>query len=150
WKPFGFPIRGPPNLTSRSSMTKNTNLALSRDRNFRLFWLGQAISTMGDAFGFVAVPLLVLEATGSIAQMGIVTALTCVGNISAGVFSGVIADRVHRRFLMIACDIGRLVLYALLPAMWWMGLPSIQLLYVVALLVALLSNLFSVANLAAL
>jgi MFS family permease len=119
------------------------------DVNFRLFWLGHGASTTGDAFGFVAMPLLVLQATGSVAQMGLVTALACAGQIVAGVFSGVVVDRVDRRRLMIACDVGRLVMYLLVPAAWWLGHPSVAALYAMSFLAGLLGNLFTVAQLAA-
>lgn len=50
-----------------------------RNRSFTIFWVVQGLSVLGDAFSFVAVPLLVLRATGSVTQMGPVTALTSVG-----------------------------------------------------------------------
>ena len=74
---------------------------------FRRVWAGQAISALGDAFAFVAIPLLVLEATGSVARMGLVSATGVAAQMIGGLFSGAIADRVNRRKLMIACDLGR-------------------------------------------
>src|SRR5580658_777264 len=58
--------------------------SLHENRNFRLLWLGQAVSTTGDAFALVAMPLLVLDVTGSVTQMGYVTALACGGQIELG------------------------------------------------------------------
>ncbi len=43
-------------------------------RSFGIFWLVQTLSVAGDMFAFVAVPLLVLAATGSVAQMGLASA----------------------------------------------------------------------------
>jgi hypothetical protein len=46
---------------------------LWRDRNSSVFWAAQTLSVAGDSFAFIAVPLLVLHATGSVAQMGLLT-----------------------------------------------------------------------------
>src|SRR5262245_692561 len=80
-------------------------------RSFRLFWAGQTVSAVGDAFAFVAMPLLVLEISGSITKMGVVTAIASAGQIVAGLFSGTVVDRLDRRRLMIGCDLARMVLY---------------------------------------
>ena len=41
---------------------ENKFLSLLRSRNFRLFWLGEAVSVLGDHFYMVALPWLVLVA----------------------------------------------------------------------------------------
>jgi MFS family permease len=114
------------------------------DRNFRLLWLGQAVSTTGDSFALVAMPLLILDVTGSVTQMGYVTALACAGQIAMSLVSGIIVDRMHRRGLMIASDLGRMALYGVLPIAWWLGAPRLWLIYVVAAVASALGNLFSV------
>jgi len=40
---------------------------LWRNRHFNVFWAGQTLSVFGDAFATIAIPLLVLQATGSVA-----------------------------------------------------------------------------------
>jgi MFS family permease len=118
-------------------------------RSFKLFWGGQAVSAVGDAFAFVAMPLLVLEISGSIAKMGVVTAIASAGQILAGLFSGTVVDRLDRRRLMIGCDVARAVFYlapAVAAAGGWLGLP---LLYVVTALGSTVGSVFMVANVAA-
>src|SRR5947207_12074065 len=44
-------------------------------RDFRIVAVGEAISALGDAITFTALPLLVLVLTGSGAAMGVVAAL---------------------------------------------------------------------------
>lgn len=124
-------------------------MTLDENRPFRLFWAGQTASNLGDAFGFVAMPLLVFDATHSVVQMGNVTALTAFGQLVAATFAGVVVDRVHRRALMIACDLIRLVLYGSLPLFGALGALGLPVIYSVALLAALASNLFLVAYSAA-
>ncbi len=122
---------------------------LGRNRDFRLFWAGQTISAFGDAFAFVAMPLLVLEVTGSVQQMGLVTATAGVAQVATGMVSGIVMDRVHRRRLMIACDLLRLALYLTLPVAWWLGHRSLWLVYVVSALGGVFGNLFWVGYVAA-
>ncbi|MBE3560966.1 MAG: hypothetical protein IMW89_17350, partial [Ktedonobacteraceae bacterium] len=46
---------------------------LHRNCNFLTVWIGQACSNVGDTFALIAMPLPVLQATGSLVQMGLVT-----------------------------------------------------------------------------
>lgn len=46
---------------------------LSR-REYRLLWLGQAVSHLGDQFHLIALPWLVLAVTGDPLQLGLVLA----------------------------------------------------------------------------
>jgi MFS family permease len=80
---------------------------LKQNRNFRLLYIGQTISQLGDWFNTVAVFALVLDLTGSatmVAWMLIVQFLP-VAMISP--VAGVVVDRFDRRRLMIAADILR-------------------------------------------
>jgi hypothetical protein len=124
-------------------------VSLSRNKFFRRFWLGQTASNLGDAFGFVAMPLLVLEATHSIVQMGYVTGITAAGQLLAATFAGVVVDRVNRRALMVVCDVARLLLYGALPLLGALGMLGMAGIYGVAFLAAVASNLFFVAYMAA-
>ncbi|MFI1100378.1 MFS transporter [Streptomyces melanogenes] len=117
--------------------------ALWRDRDFDVFWAAQTLSVVGDSFALIALPLLVLHATGSVAQMGLLTGAAGAAAVGAGVFAGVVVDRLDRRKLLIACDLVRLVLYALIPLVWAFG-PQIWLLYVVLPLAEAVGMLFSV------
>jgi MFS family permease len=118
-------------------------------RNFNVFWFGQTLSGLGDAFALLAVPLLVLQATGSVAQMGLVTGTFGLFQLLAGSFSGILVDRLNRRRLMIACDLGRFVVYSLIPTWWLLAGPQIWLIYVTAALGSLLGNIFSVGAITA-
>lgn len=122
---------------------------LTRNRNFNVFWAGQTLSFLGDAFSIVAMPLLVLEITGSLVQMGVITALYGVGSLVAGIAAGPIVDRFDRRKLMIRCDLARAVIYALVPIGWWLMGPQLWLVYAVALAGSALAMLFGVAYITA-
>jgi MFS family permease len=72
----------------------------------------------------------VLRATGSVAQMGLLTGVAGAAAVCAGLGAGVLVDRVDRRSLLICCDLARMVLYGLIPLAWAFG-PQVWLLYLV-------------------
>ncbi|WP_371495113.1 MFS transporter [Kitasatospora sp. NBC_00374] len=92
-------------------MTTAATTAPPARRNFALLWLAQAVSTTGSAFTFVAMPILVLRATGSVAQMGWLTAVGSVGTITAGVFAGQVVDRYDHRRILTGCDTARAAVF---------------------------------------
>ncbi|MFJ3231983.1 MFS transporter [Streptomyces sp. NPDC086787] len=116
---------------------------LWRQRNFGVFWTAQTLSFLGDSFALVALPLLVLQATGSIARMGLLTAVGSAASVVAAVFAGALVDRVDRRRLLIACDLVRMVLYGLIPLVWLAG-PHIWVLYTVLPVCEAVGMLFAV------
>ncbi|MEJ3748740.1 MFS transporter [Actinomycetes bacterium KLBMP 9797] len=116
---------------------------LWRDRHFGIFWAAQTLSVAGDSFATIAIPLLVLRATGSVAQMGLLTGIAGVAAVTAGVFGGLLVDRLDRRRLLIVCDLIRMVLYASIPVAWSFGEP-IWLLYAVLPACAAVGMIFQV------
>jgi MFS family permease len=123
--------------------------SLNRNRNFNLFWAGQTFSALGDAFSIIAIPLLVLESTGSLTMMGVVTALYGVGSLVAGIIGGPIVDRADRRKLMIRCDLGRFFLYLLIPVGWMLAGPQLWLVFLVAILGSGLAMIFGISYITA-
>ncbi|MEV5527320.1 MFS transporter [Streptomyces prunicolor] len=116
---------------------------LWRQRDFAVFWTAQTLSVLGDSFALIALPLLVLQATGSVARMGLLTAVGGAASVVAAVFAGAVVDRVDRRRLLIWCDLVRMVLYGIIPLVWLFG-PRIWLLYVVLPLCEAVGMLFAV------
>ncbi|WP_432118067.1 MFS transporter [Streptomyces sp. bgisy032] len=116
---------------------------LWRQRDFGVFWAAQTLSVLGDSFALIALPLLVLQATGSVARMGLLTAVGGAASVVAAVFAGAVVDRVDRRRLLIACDLVRMVLYGLIPLVWLSG-AHIWLLYAVLPLCEAVGMLFAV------
>ncbi|MFI6208488.1 MFS transporter [Streptomyces sp. NPDC051041] len=114
-----------------------------RRRDFGIFWAAQTLSVLGDSFALIALPLLVLDATGSVARMGLLTAVGGAASVVAAVFAGVVVDRVDPRRLLIGCDLVRMVLYGLVPLVWLSG-PRIPLLYAVLPLCEAVGMLFAV------
>lgn len=124
-------------------------IPLSRNRDFNVFWLGQTLSGLGDAFAAVAIPLLVLQATGSLTAMGTLTAVVVGSYLASGLVSGAVVDRVDRRRLMVVCDLARFALYAAVPLWWWLRGPSYPVLVAASAAGALLGNTFQVTSITA-
>ncbi|MEV7521420.1 MFS transporter [Streptomyces sp. NPDC091371] len=122
----------------------STGPSLGRNKNFNVFWLGQGLSVLGGSVTFIALPMIVLAATGSIVQLGLLTAVAGATAIGTGLFAGYVVDRVDRRRLMIVCDLARAVLLGAVPLVWLAG-PRIWLLYVLTAVVSVLKTLFDVA-----
>jgi MFS family permease len=80
---------------------------LRRNRNFRLLFIGQTISQLGDWFNAVAVYALLLDLTGSATAVAWMMVVQFMPVAIVGPFAGVIVDRVDRRTLMIGADILR-------------------------------------------
>src|SRR5881397_3495095 len=81
-----------------------------RHRDFRLLWIGQAISMIGDGTYYVAVAWLVYQnLDGSPAAFAAVGVAWSLPQLLLLLASGALSDRMDRRHLMIAGDLLRLV-----------------------------------------
>jgi MFS family permease len=87
------------------------------DRNFRLLTAGQVTSTVGDFCYAVALPWLVLSGHGSTVLLGTVLACYGVPRTVLVPVGGILADRLGARRLMLATDLARCVLIAVLAVL---------------------------------
>ncbi len=122
---------------------------LRRNRPFAVFCAAQTVSAVGDAVSLVALPLLILQATGSVARMGLLTAAGVAGYIVAGAFGGVVVDRFDRRRLMVVTSALQALVYLAVPLAWVVA-PQVWLLFVVAPAGAVLGMTFQVGYVAVL
>ena len=83
---------------------------LRSNRNFRLLFVGQTISQLGDWFNSVAVYALLLDLTGSATAVAGMLIVQFLPVAVVGPLAGVVVDRVNRRRLMIIADVARGVL----------------------------------------
>ena len=92
-------------------------LGLLRNHNFRLLWGGEAISLLGDQFYLIALPWLVLQLTGEALAVGVVLALAGVPRALFMLVGGALTDRFSPRAVMLASNLLRMVLVALLSGL---------------------------------
>jgi MFS family permease len=81
-----------------------------RHRNFALYWSGQIVSLMGTFMQAVALGYLVYGLTHSKALLGLITVLQLGPSLVFGLPSGVLADRVVKRRLLLTTQSTALVL----------------------------------------
>ena len=84
---------------------KGTNLKFIgrsfRSRNYRLFFVGQGVSLIGTWMQQIAMSWLVYRLTNSAFLLGLIGFISQVPVFVLTSFAGVLADRVHRRNLLI-------------------------------------------------
>jgi MFS family permease len=78
-----------------------------RHRDFRLLWIGQSVSLIGDGIYFVAIAWLVYDISnnpGALALVGVAWTLPMVAGL---LIAGVLSDRFERRRLIVIADLMR-------------------------------------------
>jgi MFS family permease len=85
------------------------------NRDFLRLWAGLSTSGLGDWVGYTALTLYMYDVTGSAAALATLTIVRSLPVLLFGPLAGVVADRFSRRRVMIASDLARAFLYALLP-----------------------------------
>ena len=81
---------------------------------FRALWTAQVLSVVGDQLARVALTLLVFQRTGSALLAAITFAVSIVPAFVGGLTLSGLADRLPRRQVMIASDLSRVVLVAIM------------------------------------
>jgi MFS family permease len=110
-------------------------------------WSAQTVSTFGSLITRAALPfmaILVLNATPG--QIAILRAADLVPGFLIGLVAGVWVDRLRRRPVMIAADLGRAALLGSIPLVAFTSHARIEQLYIVAALASLLTVFFDVAE----
>jgi MFS family permease len=115
--------------------------AALRHRNYELFWWGQLISLIGTWMQSTAQAWLVLQLTGSAADLGIVTALQSLPVLGGGLFGGVVADWMPKRRLIVITQTSQLLLALALGILVSTHLVQMWHIYLLATLLGI-SNAF--------
>jgi MFS family permease len=102
---------------------------LRRNRNYRLLWIAQLVSELGDWFYTLTVYHLLLDLTGGKAQaVALAVVLQVLPSTFAAPTAGVVNDRISRRRIMIGADLVRFfivlgMLAVRTPSMVWLVYP---------------------------
>ena len=118
-----------------------------RHRDFLLLWSGQGISQFGSVVGKSAIDFAAIATVGATPYQ--VATLGAVGHIAGTVGAAIassIADRLPRRPVMIASDLGRALLTLAVPALAIAGGLTFTHLLIVATLIGVLTVIFEIGR----
>jgi Na+/melibiose symporter-like transporter len=119
---------------------------LWRQPDFLKLWAGQMVSEIGSRISRTALPLAAVLVLGaSEFQMGVLSGAGAAAVLLFGLFAGAWADRLRRRPILIAADLGRAAVLGSIPVAAAVGRLSIGQLYAVAAAASVLTVLFEVA-----
>jgi MFS family permease len=114
---------------------------LRTSRDFRLLFVGGAVSYLGSMVTYVALPFQIKELTGSYLQVGALGAVEFVPLVVFGLWGGALADALDRRRVVVATEIAFTVLSAGLVVNALVAHPQVWPLFVFGFVVAGLDGL---------
>jgi MFS family permease len=112
------------------------------ERPFRLLWLGQTTSAIGDVMIGVALAFAVLQLGGGAGRLGLVLASLTIGRMGFVLVGGVWADRLPRRLVMLTCDAIRALVQAFVAVALLTGAAEIWMLAVASFVFGAASAFF--------
>jgi MFS family permease len=98
---------------------------LMANRPYRLLWVGQTVSSAGDALTLVAVVFAILRIGGTAADIGYVTAAATFTRVVFVLAGGVWADRLPRHLVMLTSDAVRAAVQSVLAILLFAGLAKV-------------------------
>lgn len=117
-------------------------------KNFWLYATGRLVSLIGTGIQDVAVPLFILDLTGSGTAMGTFMIITMAPRLVLVPFAGVLGDRVNRKFIMVSMDLGRGILILVLAFLALNNMVTIPVLFAAQFGMSLMNALFGPATMA--
>ncbi len=100
----------PPELEIRRVSFASYARLIGGNRNFRRLWSAQVVSELGDWFYTLAIYNLLLQLTGRAGSVALALVLQVLPQTFIGPTAGVVNDRLRRKNVMIASDIGRMLI----------------------------------------
>jgi predicted MFS family arabinose efflux permease len=122
------------------------NLAVLRRRDFRLLFVGQGVSVLGDRMVVVALAFAVLEIGGSPSEVGLVLAASWLPLVGTVLFGGVVADRSSRRGVMVVADLVRVASQGTMAALVIGGAADVWMLALLAGITGAATGFFNPAS----
>jgi len=103
-------------------------------RDFRLLWMGESVSVLGDQFYLVALPWLVLLLTGSSVALGTIYLVASIPRAALVLLGGAVTDRANPRLLALASNLARGLLVGIVGGLIFVHHAGLWELYALALL----------------
>jgi len=121
-------------------------LAPLRERNFRLLWIGQAVSAAGDSLVLVALAFATLSVAHTASALGIVLAASTFANVVALPLGGVWSDRLPRQLVMLTSDGVRAAVHGVMAVLLITGHAQLWQLVVQAVVYSFAGGFFTPAS----
>jgi MFS family permease len=113
-----------------------------RDRDFRLYFAGEALSSVGSGLHLVALGWYLLSRTGSATDVALLWTAGLGAGLVALPVTGPLADRYPRRMLCIGSDLARMAMVGALAALAFSGNPPLAAIYALTFVIGLGHNVF--------
>jgi len=117
-----------------------------RHRWFSIFVGAFSLGAVADEIARLALPLLMLDVTHSIASAAALRVVQGVPYILFGAPAGALIDRANKRVLLIACDSASIALTLVIPASAALGFFSVELVYVIGFLLGTVEVMWGVTT----
>ena len=119
---------------------------LWRHPDFLRLWAAATVSQIGSQITFVALPLVaVLVLDASVFQVALLTTFDFLPFLLFGLPAGVWVDRLARRPILIATDVGRAAALSSIPVAYWLDALTLGQLYAVGFVVGVMTVFFELA-----
>jgi MFS family permease len=122
------------------------NLQVLRRRDFRLLFIAQGVSMLGDRMVIVAVAFAVIHSGGSASEVGLVLGAGWAPLVLTVLFGGVVADRSSRRAVMLSADLVRVASQGVMATLVIAGDAEIWMLAVLAGVTGAATGFFNPAS----
>jgi MFS family permease len=123
---------------------QDAHTSLWRNTDFLKLWSAQTVSVTGSMLGALQLTAVLTLDPGP-SQMALVTASGLVPSVVLGLAIGAWVDRLPRRPMLFATDLGRMALLGSIPVAWALDVLSFPQLYLIAFFHGLLTIFFDVA-----
>ncbi|CAN5563777.1 MFS transporter [soil metagenome] len=115
--------------------------------NFAFLWGAHTASIFGSQISVIAIPLLAIATLDANAfELSLLTAAGLIPYLAIGLLVGVWVDRLRKRPLLIAADLGRAACLLAIPMFVWLDWLSLELLLALTFIHGLLTVVFNVAD----
>ncbi|MFD3946433.1 MFS transporter [Streptomyces sp. NPDC058579] len=128
-------------MTSKLSAVLPDLAPWRSSRDFRLLWIQGLVTVFASFMALIALPLQIMELTGSPLAVGLMGAVELVPLVVFGLYGGALADAVDRRKVIVATEAGLGLLALILLLNSLLSEPLLWPLYVVAAMVSALAGL---------
>jgi MFS family permease len=117
-------------------------LSILKNPTFFLFFVGNTISLIGFGFNLIGFSWLVLEETGSEILLGQIMAAATLPGLLISLFTGVIIDKMNRKWLLVILDIFRMIIIGGFVLLLKYEIFSISILFCTVFLMGIGNSLF--------